>query len=183
MQRDAGQASSPSTFRGCSARAATSRSTAASCEADSPNSPRKSRPQPAGRRRRSRSPTVSSTSRSATWPTRSSGSRSQRGHDVTRYTLHRVRRRRRPARLPGGRRAWHDDACSCIRSPACCPPTAWASPTRPRCVRRPIEAALDEDAMPGLDADAGRAGCAGHGRADGAGVRPCRNPAAYGGCI
>ena len=47
-----------------------------------------------------------------------------------------LRRRRRPARLPGGRRARHA-ACSSTRSPACCRPTAWGSPTCARCVRRP----------------------------------------------
>ena len=39
----------------------------------------------------------------------------QRGHDVTRYTLVRVRRRRRAARLPGRRRARHDAG---LRPPA-----------------------------------------------------------------
>ena len=54
-----------------------------------------------------------------------------RGYDVTRYTLqcfggaggqHACLRRRR---------ARHERACSSIRSPACCRPTAWAWPTRP----------------------------------------------------
>jgi 5-oxoprolinase (ATP-hydrolysing) len=56
----------------------------------------------------------------------------QRGYDVTEYTLL-LRRRRRPARLPGGRRARHDARASSIRSPACCRPTAWAWPTVRRC--------------------------------------------------
>ena len=51
---------------------------------------------------------------------------------LRRHALHAavLRRRRRPARLPGGRRAGHEHACSCTRWPACCPPTAWAWPTR-----------------------------------------------------
>ena len=51
---------------------------------------------------------------------------------LRRHPLHAavLRRRRRSARLPRRRRARHGRACSCTRSPACCRPTAWAWPTR-----------------------------------------------------
>ncbi len=65
----------------------------------------------------------------------------QRGYDVTGYTLQLLRRRRRPARLPGGRRAGHAKRSSCIRSPACCRPTAWGWPTCARCASAQVEPA------------------------------------------
>ena len=40
-----------------------------------------------------------------------------------------LRRRRRPARLPGRRCAGAQARCWCTRSRACCRPTAWGSPT------------------------------------------------------
>ena len=61
----------------------------------------------------------------------------QRGYDVTEYVLELLRRRRRPARLPGRRCAGHDTRCSCIRSPACCRPMAWAWPICARSASAP----------------------------------------------
>ena len=46
--------------------------------------------------------------------------------------------------------------CSCIRSPACCRPTAWGLPTRPRCASRRWNVPLDPAAMPALHALADR---------------------------
>ena len=54
----------------------------------------------------------------------------QKGHDADPLRAAMFRRRRRPACLPGRRRTRHGDACSSIRSPACCRPMAWGSPTR-----------------------------------------------------
>ena len=77
----------------------------------------------------------------------------QRGYDVTEYALQLLRRRRRPARLPGRRRAGHDARAASTRSPACCRPTAWASPTSARCAQRAVEARLDDAALAAVAAD------------------------------
>ena len=72
------------------------------------------------------------------------------GARLRRHAVHAamLRRRRRPARLPGGRCARHDAACSCIRWPACCRPTAWGWPTRSRCARRRSSARWTMPAWP-----------------------------------
>ena len=87
---------------------ATRRSTPTWCARASRSSPRGSAPRPDATCRRNRWPRATSTSPSATWPRRSSASRCSAATTSPRYTLVRVRRRRRPARVPGRRRARHD---------------------------------------------------------------------------
>ena len=80
---------------------------------------------------------------------REHGERDQAHLGAARPRRHRVhavllRRRRRAST-----RAWSPtrsacDACSSIRSPACCRRTAWASPTCARCAQQAVEARLDD---------------------------------------
>ena len=107
------------------------------------------------------------------------GERDQAHLGAARLRRHRVhavllRRRRRPARLPGRRRARHDARASSIRSPACCRPTAWASPTCARCASSAVEAPLDGAALADVAARARRARRRGARRARGAGHRARR---------
>ena len=87
------------------------------------------------RDRRSRSPRASCGSPSPTWPTRSSRSRCRRATTsaASPCNVSAAPAASTPAWWP---MRWAWKRCSSIRSPACCRPTAWASPTRPRCASR-----------------------------------------------
>ena len=129
-QRDARQDPAGATSRRCSGRTPTRRSTARSCA--------RKFAALAARDRRAHRPQRTPEEVAEGFidiAVQHDGQRDQ--EDLGRARLRRdalhaavLRRRRRPARLPGGRRARHDAASSCIRWPACCRPTAWGSPTR-----------------------------------------------------
>ena len=105
----------------------------------------------------------------------------QRGHDVTGPRALLLRRRRRAARLPRGRRARHRRRCSCTRSPACSAPTAWASPTCARCAsaasrRRSTRRAVRPRLRPGGAGGGGRRGARAAGPAGRGGARRAPRP-------
>ena len=157
-QRDAGQDPAGVLSRACSARAATSRWTAR----------RRATVRRAGRARRA-APAATLTPEALAEgflqiAVQQHGQRHQEdlgGARLRRHALHAavLRRRRRPACLPGGRCAGHDAASSCTRWPACCRPTAWAWPTRTRSAKQAIELPLDAGRRwPLVAAAAGRTG-------------------------
>ena len=81
---------------------------------------------------------------------RQHGERHQAGLGAARPRRHplraaMLRRRRRPACLPGGRRARHGDGVHPPASPACSRPMAWAWPTRPRCASAPSRRRFDRE--------------------------------------
>ncbi len=92
-----------------------------------PTWPRKS----AAKGRRGRSPRASCRSPSPTWPTRSSRSRCRRAttSPASPCNASAAPAASTPAWSPT---RWGWRPSSSTLTPACCPPTAWASPTRPR---------------------------------------------------
>ena len=70
----------------------------------------------------------------------------ERGEDPREAALHRVRRGRAAARLPGGRRARDAPRASPRRRPACWPPWAWSSPASAATTCRRVLAPVDAGA-------------------------------------
>ena len=106
---------------------ATSRSMPTSCARNSRPSPHASQRQPASPRSPRKSPKASSKSRSRTWPTPSSKSRSSAATTckAMRSTVSAGRAASTPAKWPTRLAC---ALCSCIRLRACCPLTVWAWP-------------------------------------------------------